>query len=88
MLRKEALHTSGSALNFFGTVLTTGQIGDACMKALDTGRLETYVPYTDSLTTRVLGAFPWLIRHIEPALAKQGERGRRKFIETRNLIAH
>lgn len=80
MLRKEAAHPSGSPLNFVGTVLSPEQIGDACMKALDTGKLETYVPYTDSITTRLFGAFPWLIRRVEPAVAKIGERGRAKYL--------
>jgi len=47
MLRKEAQHASGSPLNFVGTVLSAAQIGDACLKALDSGKLETFVPYTD-----------------------------------------
>ncbi|MCB0921936.1 MAG: SDR family oxidoreductase [Actinobacteria bacterium] len=80
MLRKEAVHASGSPLNFVGTVLAPEQIGEACMSALDTGKLETYVPYVDSLTTRLLGAFPWLIRRVEPPFAKIGEKGRRKYL--------
>lgn len=80
MLRKEARHASGSPLNFVGAVLTAEQVADACLKALDTGKLETYVPYTDSVTTRVFGAFPWLIRRVEPAVAKVGERGRKKYL--------
>ena len=81
MLRKEAVHASGSPLNFVGTVLAPEQIGEACMSALDTGKLETYVPYVDSLTTRLLGAFPWLIRRVEPPFAKIGEKGRRKYLD-------
>ena len=80
MLRKEAAHPSGSPLNFVGSVLSAEQVADACMKALDTGKLETYVPYTDSVTTRVFGAFPWLIRRVEPAFATFGERGRTKYL--------
>ncbi len=87
MLRKEAQHASGSPLNFVGTILSPAQIGDACMKALDTGRLETYVPYADSVTTRVLGAFPWLIRRVEPPFAALGERGRQRFLRERGLPA-
>lgn len=85
MLRKEAQHVSGSPLNFVGTVLTAAQIGDACMKALDSGKLETYVPYFDSVTTRLLGAFPWLIRRVEPPFAALGERGRKRFLRERGL---
>lgn len=80
MLRKEAVHGSGSPLHFVSTVLTAGQIGDACMQALDSGKLETYVPYTDSVTTRAYGAFPWLIRRVEPAFATIGERGRKGYL--------
>jgi short-subunit dehydrogenase len=85
MLRKEAVHESGSPLNFVGKVLTAEQVADACLRALDTGRLETYVPYGDSVTTRFFGAFPGLIRRLEPALAGVGERGRRRFIAERGL---
>ncbi len=88
MLRKEAVHASGSPLNFVGTVLTAERIARACMDALDSGKLETYVPYTDSVTTRILGAFPWLIRRAEPMFAKQGERGRQRFLRERGLVAH
>jgi short-subunit dehydrogenase len=87
MLRKEAQHASGSPLNFVGTVLTPAQIGDACLKALESGKLETYVPYSDSVTTRVLGAFPWLIRRVEPPFAALGERGRERFLRERGLPA-
>lgn len=86
MLRKEAVHASGSPLNFIGTVLTAAQIGDACLRALDTGRLETYVPYTDSITSRLLGAFPWLIGRLEPAAAKIGERGRERYLRAHGLV--
>ncbi len=82
------MHESGSPLNFVGTVMTAEQVADACMKALETGKLETYVPYADSLTTRVLGAFPWLISRVEPLVAKQGERGRARFIRERGLQPH
>lgn len=87
MLRKEAQHASGSPLNFVGTVLTATHIGDACMKALDSGKLETYVPYSDSVTTRLLGAFPWLIRRVEPPFTALGERGRERFLRERGLPA-
>lgn len=88
MLRKEAVHASGSPLNFVGAVLTAEQVADACITALDTGKLETYVPYSDSITTRVLGAFPWLIRRVEPTFAKVGERGRRRYLRDTGLTAH
>jgi len=85
MLRSEATHSSGSPLNFVSRPLTPQRVADACMKALDTSRLETYVPYGDSIAARVVGAFPWLTRRIEPAFAKVGERGRRRFLQERGL---
>lgn len=85
MLRREAVHASGSPLNFFGTVLTAAQVGDACMQALATGKLETYVPYADSITTRLLGLFPGLICRIEPLVARFGERGRERYLRERGL---
>lgn len=88
MLRKEAVHASGSPLNFVGAVLTAAEVADACVKALGSGKLETYVPYSDSITTRLLGAFPWLIRRVEPSFAKVGERGRRRYLRDTGLAAH
>lgn len=84
MLRYEATH-NGSALNFVGKVFTAAQVADACMSALDSGRLETYIPYGDSLTSRFVGAFPWLIEKILPRFEKAGERGRAKFRAERGI---
>jgi len=85
MLRYEAQHSSGSALNFVGKVFTAAEVADACMGALDSGRLETYVPYGDSLTSRFVGAFPWLIEKILPMFEKSGEKGRAKFRAERGI---
>jgi short-subunit dehydrogenase len=87
MLRKEALHPSGSPLNFVGHVLSAGEVADSCLRALDSGRLETYVPYGDSITSRLVGFFPWLLQRIEPVFARAGERGRARYIASRGLKA-
>ena len=84
MLRYEATH-GGSPLNFVGKVKTVQDIGDAVEKALRTGKLETYVPYGDSLTTRVVGSVPWSIEKVVPMFAKSGEKGRAAFIAERGL---
>jgi short-subunit dehydrogenase len=86
MLRHEATH-GGSALNFVSNVLTASDVADAVLKALRTGRLETYVPYGDSITTRVAAAFPWSIERLLPVLSKVGERGRAAFLAERGLTA-
>ena len=84
MLRYEATH-GGSPLNFVGKVKTVQDIGDAVERALRTGKLETYVPYGDSLTTRVVGSIPWSVEKIVPLFTKSGEKGRAAFISERGL---
>ena len=84
MLRYEATH-DGSPLNFIGKVFTAAEVADACMKALETGKLETYVPYGDSVTSRLAGAFPWVIDKILPMFEKSGEKGRAKFRAERGI---
>ncbi|HEX7776654.1 MAG TPA: SDR family oxidoreductase [Parvibaculum sp.] len=84
MLRYEATH-GGSPLNFVGKVFTAAEVADACMKALKTGALETYVPYGDSITSRLAGAFPWVINKVLPMFEKSGEKGRAKFRAERGI---
>lgn len=84
MLRYEATH-NGSPLNFVGKVFTAAQVADACMRALDSGKLETYVPYSDSIMSRIAGAFPWLIDKVLPMFEKSGEKGRAKFRAERGI---
>lgn len=84
MLRYEATH-DGSPLNFVGKVFTAAEVADACMKALETGKLENYIPYGDSLTSRFMGAFPWLIEKVLPYFEKSGEKGRARFLAERGL---
>lgn len=84
MLRHEATH-GGSPLNFVGKVHSVSDVADAVDRALRTGRLETYVPYADSLSTRAVAAIPWIIERIIPSFDRLGERGRARFIAERGL---
>ena len=79
MLHHEALH-GGSVLNFIDKVMTPEDVANATHRAIDTGKLEIYVPYSASLMSRFFGAFPWMIRPILPFMEKIGEKGRLKFI--------
>jgi short-subunit dehydrogenase len=79
MLRHEATH-GGSLLNFVGTVFTPAQIADAYERALDRKVLEVYVPYSDSVSTRLVESFPWLLPRLLPIFNRIGERGRLKFL--------
>lgn len=84
MLRHEALN-NGSPLNFLGTPKSTRDVAQAFMKTLENGNLETYIPYSDSLTSRLLGLIPGAIPKLTPSLMKQGEKGRRRFIKNKKL---
>lgn len=79
MLHHEALN-GGSVLNFIDKVMTPGDVADATLRAIDTGKLEVYVPYSASLLSRFFGAFPWMIRPLLPVMERIGEKGRLAFI--------
>ncbi|MFT0138301.1 SDR family NAD(P)-dependent oxidoreductase [Alcanivoracaceae bacterium MT1] len=80
MLRFEA-RNGGSALNFVSVPQTVADIGNAFEKALDSGRLEVYPSWTDSLMTRFVASFPWLLPYILPFMEKLGEKGRTRYLE-------
>jgi len=86
MLHHEALH-GGSVLNFIDKVMTAEDIANATLKAIDTGRLEIYSPWSASLTARFFGSFPWMILPLLPLMEKIGEQGRRKFLARKSLSA-
>jgi hypothetical protein len=79
MLRHEAAN-GGSLLNFVGTVFTAAQIADAYEKALDRRKLEVYVPYSDSVSTRFVESFPWLVPILLPTLERIGRKGLAKYL--------
>ncbi|MEQ8266429.1 MAG: SDR family NAD(P)-dependent oxidoreductase [Parvibaculum sp.] len=86
MLHHEALH-GGSVLNFVDKVMTPEEVAQATLRAIDTGKLEVYVPYSASILSRFFGAFPWMIRPILPLMEKIGEKGRLKFIARKGFSA-
>jgi len=87
MLRYEATH-NGSPLNFLNKdVLTADQVAEACLSALDSGRLETFVPFSDAMLSKLLCVAPSLLEWLEPKLRKSGEKGRDKFLSSRGLMS-
>jgi short-subunit dehydrogenase len=85
MLRYEATH-NGSPLNFLNKdVLSAEQVAEACMNALDSGRLETFVPFSDAMLSKLLCIAPSLLEWLAPRLEKAGERGRERFLASRGL---
>jgi len=79
MLRYEA-ENDGSALNFLNTPRTVEQVGDSFIKALNTGKLEVYVPYYDSIGARLVSVFPGILSKLYPLLEFLGNRGREKYL--------
>lgn len=79
MLRHEAAH-GGSPLNFFGTISTASDVADAYDKALASRRLETYLPYSDSVLSRVAQSLPWIVPPLLPVLNRLGEKGRERYL--------
>ncbi|MDP1626664.1 SDR family oxidoreductase [Parvibaculum sp.] len=86
MLHHEALH-GGSVLNFVDRVMSPEDIAKATVKAIETGKLEVYAPWSASLMARFFGAFPWMIRPILPLMERIGEKGRLKFIARKGFSA-
>ena len=85
MLRYEATH-GGSPLNFLNKeVLTAEQVAASCLGAIDGKRLETFVPYGDGLSGRLVSAFPGLMPMLLPYLEKQGRKGLQRFLASRGL---
>ena len=86
MLRYEATH-GGSPLNFLNhDVLTPAAVATACMKAMDGKRLETHLPFSDGVTSRLVGALPGLIPLLLPHLQKKGEAGMQRYLRSRGLV--
>ncbi|HEV2650982.1 MAG TPA: SDR family NAD(P)-dependent oxidoreductase [Rhizomicrobium sp.] len=85
MLRFEATH-GGSVLNFLNKdVLSAEDVANACLRAMDGKKLETHLPFSDSITARLVCAAPALMPRIIPIFQKQGEKGLKRFLQSRGL---
>jgi short-subunit dehydrogenase len=85
MLRYEATHPSGSPLNFLNQPMKADDVAQCVLKAIKTKRLEYYLPYTDSLTSKLFASFPNFLHIFYPMFEKMGEKGRKKFIQHAGL---
>ncbi|MEJ1968680.1 MAG: SDR family NAD(P)-dependent oxidoreductase [Rhizomicrobium sp.] len=87
MLRYEATH-GGSVLNFLNKdVLSAEDVAAACLRALDGTKLETHLPFWDSVTARIVCIAPGLLPRMIPTFQKQGEKGLKRFLDSRGLKA-
>lgn len=80
MLEHEA-RAGGSTLNFLSAVKTVDDVADAYERALDKPKLETYVPFHESLSARAAQWTPAIIPRIYPAFRRLGERGRQRYLK-------
>jgi short-subunit dehydrogenase len=85
MLRHEALH-GGSALNFVGQPVSPAQVAEAIRRALKAPKLEVYVPYSESISSRIFSIWPGLLSRLYPVLEYMGEKGRSRFIASQRVV--
>ena len=79
MLRREALAGS-SVLKFLSRVRTIDEVADAYERALDRPRLETYIPYHESLFARAALCRPAAVPRILSLFARFGGRNGREYL--------
>ncbi len=85
LLYEETQH-GGSPLNFVGALSQPDDVARAVALAMDSGRVETYVPYRDSVSSRLLSVFPWLLEKIQPLLERIGARGQQRYLESKQAL--
>lgn len=79
MLRYEARH-GGSVLNFVGEVFTVEQVVRAYERAIDGRALEVYLPWSDSLLSRLVVFSPARMKRLLPFFERIGRRGHAKYL--------
>ncbi len=89
MLQYEALN-NGSPLNFLNMPVSADKVANTVLKSAGTTwgskKLEYYLPYSDSISSRIVNAFPWLLQKIYPLFRYLGEKGRTKYIRKFNVM--
>lgn len=81
MLRYEA-RNNGNALNFLNTPQNPEDVLRAFNHLLKKPKLEIYVPYRDSILSRLLTVFPSLLDKAFPLFQKVGEAGRKTYLSS------
>ena len=79
MLRHEARH-GGSLLNWVGKVFTVADVVRAYERALTGRRLEVYLPYSDSITTRVAAFVPATANRLIPLFERFARRRHARYL--------
>jgi len=88
MLQYEALN-HGSPLNFLNMPVSAEKVANTAIKSAGktwgSKKLEYYLPYSDSISSRIINAFPWLLHKIYPLFSYLGEKGRARYVRKFNV---
>lgn len=79
MLQAETLG-GGSVLNFVSVPQRPEAVAALAMRAVREGRMEYYLPWSDSILSRICAFFPALIPRVFPLFERQGAKGREKYL--------
>ena len=84
MLAAELASPDGSALNFVGNAkpITPDDLAAQVLKAMQKGKVETWLPKGDGFVAGLLMLFPSLLRPVLIYLEKQGEKKKAAFLRT------
>lgn len=84
MLQQEMADPAGSPLNFSGNdkPLSPDDTARAVMKALQNGKLETWLPSIEGRLAGFVMTFPSLLRPVFTYLEKQGNRKKKTYLES------
>ncbi len=82
MLADEMASSDGSPMNFVGSADPTPPkvIAQAALKAMDKGKMETWLPRGDGRTGGLVMTFPSLLAPISAHLEKKGEKRKQAYL--------
>jgi short-subunit dehydrogenase len=86
MLETEA-RNGGSALNFMSDPITTADVIEVLDQALREKKEHYIIPKRDALTCKIINAFPGLMRKKYPEWEREGEKGRKRYLDRINSSA-
>jgi short-subunit dehydrogenase len=84
MLAAEMASPDGSPLNFVGNAkpMTPDEVAPSALKAIDKGKLETWLPKSDGFMAGVVLLFPGLLRTVMSYLEKGGIKKKKAYLKT------
>lgn len=83
MLAAEMASSDGSPLNFVGNArpMTPDEVAAAVIKAIDNGKMETWLPMSDGFLAGIVLLFPGLLRPVVSYLEKGGMKKKQAYLD-------